>query len=539
VVSRRASSRWVHFVMGVVVAAAGLATVTAGESASAATVVLATAALPLPTSLPPLPTPPLLTPLPTLPLPTTLPSLPLPTLPTSLPPVSGLPGQPGALPPLLQSPGSTMLPGGADGVSGDSGSAGSTTTVQTSVLGALLALLGTPANVGVEQPSLEHFDINAVLASRQVAAAPPSSGHAAGPVPALLWGLTIACLLGLVVVAMLRQHRRRPSRLRSAAAAPLVVLVGVLTVTSAQNTWFPTAPASAPTGILAADAGSRPTPTAATAVSSASAQFNTLMTFETQVAQTEARLLSPPAGLGSAQLRNEHSLAISLEATLQHEYDFFVAIAKDPAQAAALLRSAAAQPATVRNAVTYDVDAVQVQLAQEAAIGQAAQSNSAGTAIPAIPANGAALPVHSSPLAWPLNGVITQGFGPSQVAIEPAVTLAGITYPHFHTGIDIASALGTPVQAAADGVVALAGAETDRFGHLVGYGNYVVIAHGGGVVTLYGHLEQVLVHPGQAVHAGDPIGLEGSTGNSTGPHVHFELRIQGIPTDPTSYVQPR
>jgi murein DD-endopeptidase MepM/ murein hydrolase activator NlpD len=59
------------------------------------------------------------------------------------------------------------------------------------------------------------------------------------------------------------------------------------------------------------------------------------------------------------------------------------------------------------------------------------------------------------------------------------------------------------------------------------------------LVTLYGHLEQVLVHPGQAVHAGDPIGLEGSTGNSTGPHVHFELRIHGIPTDPTSYVQPR
>ena len=138
-----------------------------------------------------------------------------------------------------------------------------------------------------------------------------------------------------------------------------------------------------------------------------------------------------------------------------------------------------------------------------------------------------------------MSGVITQGFGPSGLAIEPAVTLAGITYPHFHTGLDIASVYGTPVAAAADGVVALAGAETDGQGHLVGYGNYVVIAHGGGVVTLYGHLERELVQPGQVVRAGTPIGLEGTSGNSTGPHVHFELRIRGVPTDPTGYLPQR
>jgi murein DD-endopeptidase MepM/ murein hydrolase activator NlpD len=137
-----------------------------------------------------------------------------------------------------------------------------------------------------------------------------------------------------------------------------------------------------------------------------------------------------------------------------------------------------------------------------------------------------------------MSGVITQGFGPSQIAIEPALSLAGISYRHFHTGIDIAAPFATPVLAAGNGVVALAGSETDGFGHLVGYGNYVVIAHGGGMITLYGHLDRILVQPGQPVQAGVPIGLEGSTGNSTGPHVHFELRVDGIPTDPRAYVAP-
>ena len=104
--------------------------------------------------------------------------------------------------------------------------------------------------------------------------------------------------------------------------------------------------------------------------------------------------------------------------------------------------------------------------------------------------------------------------------------------------LGIAAPLDSQVHAAADGVVALAGAETDGSGHLVGYGNYVVIAHGGGMITLYGHLDRLLVQAGQAVHAGDPIGLEGSTGNSTGPHVHFEVRIGGAPVDPLSYLRP-
>jgi murein DD-endopeptidase MepM/ murein hydrolase activator NlpD len=247
--------------------------------------------------------------------------------------------------------------------------------------------------------------------------------------------------------------------------------------------------------------------------------------------------MSASTGQGTAARRQEVRLATSLEATLQQEYDFIAATAGNPAQAAALLQASTTRSAKVRDAVSYDVQAVQAQLAQQAAIDQAAETSAARTA--AAPVAPAAANGTPSQLAWPLNGIITQGFGASPLAFEPSVTLGGITYPHFHTGLDISSALGTPVQAAADGVVALAGAQTDGQGHLVGYGNYVVIAHGGNMITLYGHLEQLLVRVGQAVHAGDPIGLEGSTGNSTGPHCHFEVRIGGTVTDPTTYLAPR
>ncbi|HSP65312.1 MAG TPA: M23 family metallopeptidase, partial [Candidatus Deferrimicrobium sp.] len=237
-------------------------------------------------------------------------------------------------------------------------------------------------------------------------------------------------------------------------------------------------------------------------------------------------------GQGAAQLRQEHQLATSLETTLQQEYNFFVSTARDPKQSASLMRAAATVSSRVSAVVSYDVQAVEAQLAQQAAIVQASRNNPLAAGAPL------AVPGRAGTLTWPMGGVVTQGFGPSGLAMEPAVTAAGISYPHFHTGIDIANAFGTPVQAAADGVVALAGSETDQFGHLVGYGNYVVVAHGGNMITLYGHLEKLLVNPGQTLHAGDPIGLEGSSGNSTGPHVHFELRIAGVATDPRAYIQP-
>jgi len=132
-------------------------------------------------------------------------------------------------------------------------------------------------------------------------------------------------------------------------------------------------------------------------------------------------------------------------------------------------------------------------------------------------------------LLWPIpHATISQGFGPTPYVFEAAY--AG--FPHFHTGIDLAMPLGTPVFAAADGVVVLARPMTDTGGMLVGYGNYVIIQHDTGLKTLYGHLLTIGVKEGDVVHRGQLIGLVGSTGNSTGPHTHFEVRIESSPVDP-------
>jgi murein DD-endopeptidase MepM/ murein hydrolase activator NlpD len=132
-----------------------------------------------------------------------------------------------------------------------------------------------------------------------------------------------------------------------------------------------------------------------------------------------------------------------------------------------------------------------------------------------------------SRFVWPMpRGTITQGFGPSQLVGEPA--FGG--FAHFHTGVDIAGPVNDPVLAADDGQV------VQTVSGSSGYGNYVVLGHGSGVTTLYGHLNQILVKPGDQVRQGDAIGLEGSTGYSTGPHVHFEVRLNGVPVDPLDYL---
>jgi len=123
---------------------------------------------------------------------------------------------------------------------------------------------------------------------------------------------------------------------------------------------------------------------------------------------------------------------------------------------------------------------------------------------------------------------ISQPFGPSSFWFEPPYG----GYPHFHTGIDLVEPFGSPVYAADDGVVALVGSSSS------GYGNFVVIAHSGGLDTLYGHLSVAVVKLGDRVIQGQPVGLEGSSGNSTGAHLHFELRINQRPVDPAPYLPP-
>jgi murein DD-endopeptidase MepM/ murein hydrolase activator NlpD len=121
----------------------------------------------------------------------------------------------------------------------------------------------------------------------------------------------------------------------------------------------------------------------------------------------------------------------------------------------------------------------------------------------------------SSGLIWPVSGPVTSGFG--------------WRWGRMHEGIDIAVPTGTPVAASAGGQVIHAG-------WLGGYGNLVVIDHGGGLATAYGHNSSIVVGYGSSVAQGQVVAYAGSTGNSTGPHVHFEVRVNGSPVDPLGYL---
>ena len=136
--------------------------------------------------------------------------------------------------------------------------------------------------------------------------------------------------------------------------------------------------------------------------------------------------------------------------------------------------------------------------------GQLAASQGAGDTTPS-----------SAGLIWPVNGPVTSPFG--------------YRWGRLHAGIDIGVAYGTPIHAAASGTVVLAG-------WTGGYGNYTCIDHGGGLATCYAHQSSFAVSGGAHVSQGQVIGYVGSTGHSFGPHLHFEVRINGNPVDPLGYL---
>lgn len=121
-------------------------------------------------------------------------------------------------------------------------------------------------------------------------------------------------------------------------------------------------------------------------------------------------------------------------------------------------------------------------------------------------------------LAWPVSGRITSRFGPR--------------WGRHHYGLDVAAPTGTPVRAAAAGRVTFSGSRGN-------YGLLIVIDHGGGVETRYAHLSRLQVKEGDRVRQGQVIGRVGSTGNSTGPHLHFEVLIDGTHQDPERWLGPR
>lgn len=118
-------------------------------------------------------------------------------------------------------------------------------------------------------------------------------------------------------------------------------------------------------------------------------------------------------------------------------------------------------------------------------------------------------------LVMPLNGPVTSPYGPR--------------WGTMHHGVDIGAATGTPVKAAGAGQVT-------RAGWIGGYGNAVYLNHGNGLETRYAHLSEISVARGQTVSQGATVGLVGSTGDSSGPHLHFEVRINGASVDPLTVV---
>jgi len=130
---------------------------------------------------------------------------------------------------------------------------------------------------------------------------------------------------------------------------------------------------------------------------------------------------------------------------------------------------------------------------------------------------GTAAPIRrgSGALVWPINGTISSPFG--------------MRWGRLHAGIDIPASVGTPIRAADSGKVILAGSQG-------GYGNYTCIQHSGSMSTCYAHQSSIGVSVGQSVSQGQVIGATGNTGNSTGPHLHFEVRINGTPVDPVGYL---
>ena len=213
--------------------------------------------------------------------------------------------------------------------------------------------------------------------------------------------------------------------------------------------------------------------------------------------------------LARAQRAKERNRVADLVAQRQEVAAELDAQAAEHRDVLAELERDEAKYAEAIDALKAESDAIERRLADLAA--QEPSRANAGSG------GSASASTSSGDFQWPVNGPITSGFG---YRTHPVL---GTT--RLHAGVDFGAPTGTPIVAAADGRVESAGWQG-------GYGNAVIIDHGGGEATLYGHQSRLAVSTGAAVSRGQVIGHVGSTGMSTGPHLHFELRINGVPTDP-------
>jgi murein DD-endopeptidase MepM/ murein hydrolase activator NlpD len=197
----------------------------------------------------------------------------------------------------------------------------------------------------------------------------------------------------------------------------------------------------------------------------------------------------------SVQIRTEQTRAVKNELVAQES-----ALSRAKGQKKTTLASVAAE----RREYLHEVEGL---LAVSAQLASRIQASQGSYGVPVRPSGGG--------LMWPVSGPVTSPFG--------------WRWGRMHEGIDIAVPSGTPVHAAQSGRVIIAG-------WMGGYGNLVVIDHGGGLSTAYGHNSSFAVGAGSSVSQGQVVAYSGSTGNSTGPHVHFEVRVNGSPVDPLGYL---
>ena len=135
------------------------------------------------------------------------------------------------------------------------------------------------------------------------------------------------------------------------------------------------------------------------------------------------------------------------------------------------------------------------------------------------PVTGRVIKEISQPMVWPLSATVTLEFGQSDLPYQP-----------FHTGIDIAGKYGSPIAAFMDGKVIYAG-EINW-----GFGKHIILDNGNNIQSIYAHLSQINVTQGDTIKAGQIIGEEGQTGWATGPHLHFQININGIPVNPRTFL---
>ncbi len=234
------------------------------------------------------------------------------------------------------------------------------------------------------------------------------------------------------------------------------------------------------------------------------AHFNQLRTEQAQLKDRYSRL---------EQVAKERDIQVASLGSLASEVSALYGLKSDPAMVAASTEQI--QEAQVHSSLDQLYALKHTALSGAASVGISLGLTRNSTTADWIRAN-------SAPNLWPVEGQVTASFGER---IDPFNGEGA-----FHSGVDISANVGSAVIAPADGSVTFAD-------YLGGYGRAIMVDHGHGISTRYGHLSSFAVTAGQYVHRGDTIGYVGTSGRTTGPHLHYEVRINDVPVNPYKYLR--